>query len=246
VHLSSLDFSVVHICSVTTLRIPPLSRSSVEKAPHRLLSLSSFFFARSLRAYVIRGPILQDQDWTVQSRDENLDTIATILQIHQTLVFTSDRHLSVAQRFGLFTSIVNVGCGLVSGSNSTALPPLRRQRLRQDNSSNRSCLAIDSSSVLSADLFTSGVVLSLVGSLQPYSPCAVTSCDATLVRNLVNVNITRFALVGRGLLPGTISTALPSLPTQVSRLRHCSIRTSAAESLHLCGFTLVEVLHLCG
>jgi hypothetical protein len=100
------------------------------KSTHRLLSLSlSFFLARSLRAYVIRGPFLQDQDWTVQSCDENLDTIANTLQIHQTLVFTSDRHLSVAQRFCPFTSIVNVGCGLVSGSNSTALPPLRKQRL---------------------------------------------------------------------------------------------------------------------
>jgi hypothetical protein len=93
---------------------------------------SSSFFARFLRAYVIRGPILQDQDWTVHSSDENLATIANTRKIHQTLVFTSDRHLSVAQRFCLFTSIVNVGCGLVPGSIPTALPPLRKQCLRHE------------------------------------------------------------------------------------------------------------------
>jgi hypothetical protein len=88
-------------------------------------------------AYVIRGPLLQDQDWTVQSRDENLATIANTLQTHQTLVFTSDRRLSVAQLFCLFTSIVNVGHGPFTGSDSTALPPLRKQRLRHESSSDR-------------------------------------------------------------------------------------------------------------
>jgi hypothetical protein len=116
----------------------------VEILRRKSTSLASFALlfplphALPARLHHPRTIILQDQDWTVQSRDENLDTIANTLQIHQTLVFTSDRHLSVAQRFCLFTSIVNVGCGPVSGSNPTALPPLRKQRLRHESLSDRS------------------------------------------------------------------------------------------------------------
>jgi hypothetical protein len=156
----------VHICPVTTLRILPLSRPSVEKAPHRLLSLSSSF-ARSLRAYVIRGPILQDQDWTVQGYDEILITIENKPRLHQSLVATSDHRFYVAQVFCLFTSIVNVGRGPFTGSDSTALPPLRKQRLRHKSSSDRfdsfstrtSCTSVVRTLVQSAPLWLNRQIL---------------------------------------------------------------------------------------
>jgi hypothetical protein len=84
------------------------------------------------------------------------------------------------------------------------------------------------SSVLSADLFASGVVLILVLLLQSYLPCVDNSWDVTIGNISNNVTVFRIVLVGCGPLPGTLSTALPSLPAQVSRLRHCPIRTSAA------------------
>jgi hypothetical protein len=90
----------------------------------------SSFFAHSLRAYVIHGPILRDQDWTVQGYDEILITIENKLRIHQSLVATSDHRFYVVQVFSLFTSIVNIGRGPLTGSDSTAPPPLRKQRLR--------------------------------------------------------------------------------------------------------------------
>jgi hypothetical protein len=75
---------------------------------------------------------LHDQDWTIQGHDKNLITITIKPQIHQSLVATSYRHISITQHFCPFTSIVNGGCGLLPGRDSTVLPPLLRQCLRRD------------------------------------------------------------------------------------------------------------------
>jgi hypothetical protein len=217
---------------------------SVKKAPHRPLLLSLSFLARFLCAYVI-DPRFLCAIHTGQSKV--LTRTWTPLQTSHKFINLLSPPPTLASK--LHNSSVSSPALSTSGVVLFLVAILQPYLPCADNACNKKVRVIDCalryqflppSHVLSADLFTSGVVLFLVVILQFYPPCAYISSDETLAQDSVNVNITIFALVGCGLLPGIISTALPSLPTQVSRLRHCQISTSAAtNSLHLSGRILL-------